>query len=161
MRHAIRYCIILCCTLPLLLAHSLSSAKGKHHKLRIVSDSYNIYICSGHISQERLSKHLMKKGLSDSSIKSLLTLAINNQNLLSGYSNPNDKKIRAILYSSENELFRACSYALQEQKVLEIGIKRELTEPDIHKAMLEAKNNPMTIYIIRSIKDQSSKSQHK
>ena len=153
MRHAIRYCIILCCTLPLLLAHSLLSAKDKPHKLRIISDSYNIYICSGHISQERLSKHLMKKGLSDSSIKSLLRLAINNPNHLSGYNKPNDNKIRAILYSSENELFRACSYALQEQKVLEIGTKRGLTEPDIKKAMLEAKKKPMTIYIISLSKD--------
>ena len=153
MRHAIRYCIILCCTLPLLLTHSLSSAKDKPQQLRIISDSYNIYICSRLISQERLSKHLMKKGLSDSSIKSLLTLAINNPNYLSGYNKPNDNKIRAILYSSENELFRACSYALQEQKVLEIGTKRGLRKPDINKAILEAKKNFMTIYIIRLNKD--------
>ena len=153
MRHAIRYCIILCCTLPLLLAHSLSSAKDKPQQLRIISDSHNIYICSRLISQERLSKHLKKKALSDNSINSLLTLAINNPNNLSGYNKPNDNKIRAILYSSERKLFRACSYALQEQKVLEIGIKRGLRKPDINKAILEAKKNFMTIYIIRLNKD--------
>lgn len=153
MRHAIRYCIILCCTLPLLLAHSLSSAKDKSQQLRIISDGYKTYICSRSISQERLSKHLDKKGLQEDTITSLLTLAKNNPNNLSGYNMPSDNKIRAIMYEDDKKLYRACSYALSKQKLLEIGEKRGLKAPLITKAMLEAKNNPMTIYIISLSKD--------
>ena len=162
MKRIIQSCIIVYCILPLLLTPPLTFAKNNsHNQLRIISDGYDYYFCSSSINQYRLFNHLKNKGLSDNSIFSLLRLAKTDPYKLAGYNKPSDNNLRAIMYEDDKKLYRACSYPLQEQKVLEIGIKRELTEPDIHKAMREAKNNPMTIYIIRSIKDQSPKSQHK
>ena len=66
---------------------------------------------------------------------------------------PYDNRIRAIMYKNDKKLYRACSYALSEQKVLDIGKKRGFETSLITKTVLEAKKNPMTIYIIQLSKD--------
>ena len=148
MRHTVRYCIILCCTLPLLLAHSLSSAKQKHQQLRIISDGYDYYLCSKSITAKKLSRHLRKLGLSTSGIESVLNLAQTNANNLSGYTIPKRKHLRTIMYSSDSQDYRACSRTLSEKKLLRISKKRGFKDTTVEKAMDQAMQNTMVLQII-------------